>query len=66
MSRKLGICVATQDNMTHVLGLAEAAKKQGIQVDIFLSGEGILLTQDPRFSDLPDLVEPNVQTYPIK
>jgi len=38
--------------MIHVLGLAQAARKQDIEVDIFLTGEGIHLTQDPRFPDL--------------
>ncbi len=52
MKRKLGICAATRDNMTHVLGLAEAAKRANIQVEIFLSGLGIHLTQDPRFPAL--------------
>jgi hypothetical protein len=54
MEHKLGICAATGRNMTHVLGLAKAAKKRGIQTEIFLSGPGIHLTQDPRFSKLID------------
>ncbi|MCP4604707.1 MAG: hypothetical protein GY847_30000 [Proteobacteria bacterium] len=54
MKRTLGICAATKDNMTAVLGLAEAAKRRDIHVEIFLSGEGIHLTQDPRFSKLLD------------
>jgi sulfur relay (sulfurtransferase) complex TusBCD TusD component (DsrE family) len=52
MEKTFGICAATRNHMTHVLGLAQAAKKQGIHVEIFLSGEGIHLTQDPRFSSL--------------
>ncbi len=52
MSQRFGICVASRKNMTHVLGLAQAASSKDIQVDIFLSGEGIHLTQDSRFSDL--------------
>ncbi len=52
MKKKLGICAATSKNMTHVLGIAGAAYKSGIRTEIFLSGEGIHLTQDPRFSKL--------------
>ncbi len=52
MSQRFGICVASRNNMTHVLGLAQAASRADIQVDIFLSGEGIHLTQDSRFPDL--------------
>ncbi len=52
MSQRFGICVASHNTMTHVLGLAQAAAREGIQVDIFLSGEGIHLTQDHRFPEL--------------
>lgn len=54
MGQKLGICVATKNNMAHVLGLAEAAKRAGKVTDIFLTGDGVHLTQDPRFSQLLD------------
>jgi hypothetical protein len=52
MGKKLGICVTTKNAMTHVVGVAEAAKEMGIDVDVFLSGEGVHLTQDPRFPRL--------------
>lgn len=52
MAEKLGLCVATRDNMPHVLGLTKAAKAAGKQVEIFLTGEGVHLTQDPHFSEL--------------
>ena len=52
MAQSLGICATTGNSMTHVLGLAKAAKRQEIDVEIFLSGEGIHLTQDPRFESL--------------
>lgn len=52
MVEKLGICVATRDNMSHVLGIAKAAKRAGKFTDIFLTGDGVHLTQDARFSEL--------------
>ena len=48
----LGICVATRNQLPHVIGLARAAKAAGKSVEIFFTGEGVHLTQDPRFSEL--------------
>ena len=52
MSEKLGICIATRDHMSHVLGLAKAARAAGKDTEIFLTADGVHLTQDPRFSEL--------------
>lgn len=52
MAEKLGICVATRGNMPHILGLSKAARATGKQVEIFLTGDGVHLTQNPRFSEL--------------
>lgn len=54
MTESIGICVSTQNNLHHVIGLAAAAKKAGKQVEIFFTGDGVELTQDPRFSELLD------------
>ena len=51
----LGICVATKGRMEDVIGLARAARKAGKEVEIFFTGEGVLLTQDPRFPELLDV-----------
>ncbi len=48
----LGICVATRNQIEHVIGLAKAAKASGKQVEIFFTGEGVHLTHDPRFQEL--------------
>ncbi len=48
----LGILVATRDSLDHLLGLVNAAAKQGVKVVVFLTGEGVLVTQDPRFGKL--------------
>jgi len=52
MPEKLGICVAGESNLRHVIGLTRAAKTAGKGVEIFFTGEGVLLTRDPRFSEL--------------
>jgi predicted peroxiredoxin len=52
MPEKLGICVAGEDHLRHVLGLTRAARAAGRSVEIFFTGEGVQLTQDPRFSQL--------------
>jgi peroxiredoxin family protein len=48
----LGICVATRNQLAHVIGLARAAKAAGKTVEIFFTGEGVHLTHDARFSEL--------------
>jgi sulfur relay (sulfurtransferase) complex TusBCD TusD component (DsrE family) len=52
MAETLGICVATKGRMGHVLGLARAARKAGKEVQVFFTGEGVQLTQDPLFGEL--------------
>jgi len=44
--------VASQRALNHLLGLVAAAEKKGVEVVVFLTGEGVLLTQDPRFGEL--------------
>ncbi len=55
MAESLGICVASDKNMEHVVGLAKAAKAAGKEVKIFLTGEGVKLTKDPRFPQLLEM-----------
>lgn len=52
MNGPLGIMVTTGDSLDHLLKLVTAAEKWGVKVEVFLSGEGVLLTQDPRFAQL--------------
>jgi hypothetical protein len=44
--------VATRDSLEHLLGLVAAAEQQAVPVVIFLTGDGVLLTQEPRFTEL--------------
>jgi len=41
--RSLGICVTTRGSARHVLGLAGAAARAGIDTEIFLTSEGVHL-----------------------
>ena len=52
---KLGICVSTTRNLSHVIGLAKAAHGLGKRVDVFFTGEAVRLSKDPRFSELLDV-----------
>jgi len=52
MTGPLGIMVATRDSLDYLLKLVAAAEKRSLKVEVFLSGEGVLLTQDPRFAQL--------------
>ena len=52
MAETLGIMVSTKDSLDHLLGVVAAAERKGLQVEVFLSGEGVLLSQDPRFAQL--------------
>jgi len=57
MAETLGICVATKSRMAHVLGLARAARKAGKEVEVFFTGEGVHLTQDPLFAQLLEVAK---------
>jgi len=53
MAKTLGIFVSTDKHLDYVIGLTGAAHAKGIEVQIFFSGNGVLLTQ---FSELSNLV----------
>lgn len=56
MAKKLGIFVNSNKHLDKIIKLCQAArKKEDIDVMIFLSHLGILLTQDPRFGELEAL-----------
>ena len=49
---KLGILVKSEDHLAELIQLTQAARSQGHEVVIFFTHKGLLLTQDPRFSEL--------------
>jgi hypothetical protein len=57
MAETLGIMVATKDSLEHLLGLVAAAERKGVPMVIFLTAEGVLLSQDSRFGELAGRAE---------
>lgn len=52
MSELLGIMVGTDKHLDHVINLTTAAHEKGKRIEIFFTGAGVRLTQDPKFSQL--------------
>lgn len=52
MTRRLAVCVTTREGGSHALALARAAARARFGVEIFLTGEGVRLTQNPGFPEL--------------
>lgn len=57
MGKTLGIFVSTDDQLDKLINLCKAARKKRVEVKIFLSHIGTLLTRDPEFKNLTDLAE---------
>ena len=52
MSEKLGILVSSDKHMDYNIQLTDAAVKKKKSVEIFFTGQGVLLTQTPEFQKL--------------
>jgi predicted peroxiredoxin len=52
MSDRLGILVNTEKHLKNVIALTKAAHEKGKKVQIFFTGKGVLLTQQPEFAEL--------------
>ncbi len=52
MNCSLGILVCNREVLPHLLQIVAAAERQGLAVEIFFTGEGVLVTQEPRFAEL--------------
>ncbi len=52
MAEKLGIFVATNRHLRHVIEITKAAERAGKEVTLFFSHKGTLLTQEPEFQEL--------------
>jgi hypothetical protein len=51
-SRKLGILVSSNRHLDKIIKLCEAAEAKDVEVIMFFTHLGTLLTQEPRFSEL--------------
>jgi hypothetical protein len=52
MADKLGILVGTDKFLDHVINLTGAAHAKGKDIQIFFTGAGVRLTQNPSFAKL--------------
>ena len=50
--RRLGILVSSDRHLDKIIKLCKAAEEKEVEVIIFFTHRGTLLTQDPRFSEL--------------
>lgn len=57
MAKSLGLFVSSDKHLDKVISLCRAAKQKDIEVSIFFSHKGTLLTQDPRFKELQGLAK---------
>jgi len=57
MANKLGIFVSTDRHLDKIIEICKAAKEKGIEVTIFFTHIGTLLTQEQRFSELVGLAK---------
>ena len=57
MAETLGIMVSTKESLEHLLGLVAAAEKKGLSVIVFLTAEGVWLSQEPCFGELAGRAE---------
>lgn len=57
MAQTLGICVSTKNSFNHVAGIAKSAKSEGIEVEIFFTGDGVHQSQEADFTTLLDLAK---------
>lgn len=48
----LAVLVSTDKHLDHVINVTNAAFSKGIQVNLFFTAKGVLLTVDPRFREL--------------
>ncbi len=55
MVKSLGVFVSSDQHLDKIIKLCKAAKKKEIEVNIFFTHQGILLTKDPRFAELDGL-----------
>jgi len=57
MKKKLGIYVSSDQHLDKLINLCRAAKKKGVDVNIFFTHLGVKLTNYPRFRELEGLAK---------
>ena len=55
MAEKLGIFVASDQHLNHLIGICQAAIQAGKEVKVFLTNRGVLLAKHPDFPQMEGL-----------
>lgn len=55
MAEKLGVLVSSDEHLDHLIGICRAAHGAGKEVEVFLTNQGVLLTQKEEFKQLDGL-----------
>ena len=60
MAKSLGVFVSSDKHLDKIIHLCQAAQKKEVEVTIFFSHLGTLLTQEPKFAELEPLAKLSV------
>ena len=60
MAGTLGIFVSSDKHLDKIIGICKAARKKDVDVSIFFTHRGTLLTQSPRFKELQGLASMSI------
>lgn len=60
MARTLGIFVSSDKHLDKIIEICKAAKNKNVDVSIFFTHRGTLLTQSPRFKKLKGLANMSI------
>jgi hypothetical protein len=60
MARTLGIFVSSDRHLDKIIEICKAAKKKDVDISIFFTHKGTLLTQSPLFKELQDLARMSI------
>lgn len=60
MQRTLGIFVSSGEHFDKILKICRAARKKEVEITIFFTHTGVLLTQHPKFTELVEMASMSV------
>lgn len=55
MAKTLGILISSNRHLDKIIRFCDAARKKKVELTLFFTHKGTLLTQDPRFAELEGL-----------
>ncbi len=57
MAKSLGVLVSSNKHLDKIIKLCQAAEKKDVEVTIFFTHLGVMLTKDPRFGELQGMAK---------